>query len=190
MAAQKSKLAGINLYQEQFVPEGRWDKIYKWVVTTAKYLVLVAEILLVVAFGIRLVVDSRNNDLRDEIVDQMSLLQGQALEEQAVRKFALYLNGVNGIYMDNPAFNTLYEDILSQVPQGVDLSSLNISLYKIKLVGSGYDYETLSKLEENFKNNPRYDISTFALDQKEGRSDFSIDIDVNLDVLQEDLNNI
>ena len=56
MTAQKSS---INLLTAEIRPQGQWDRIYSWTANTAKYIIIVTEMVVLGAIGFRFVIDGK-----------------------------------------------------------------------------------------------------------------------------------
>lgn len=87
-------LRGFNLLRMQLTPPTAWDKIYQWMVGTARVIIIVVEIIVVIAFGARVVVDTiaKNLDEKIERRDaELAAFRSTELEYRNIQqKTALY----------------------------------------------------------------------------------------------------
>jgi len=58
---------GFNLLKPQKTPPTLWEKIYAWVLGTARIIVIIVEIIVVFSFGARIAVDTIASRLDKEV---------------------------------------------------------------------------------------------------------------------------
>lgn len=73
---------GFNLIRPQLSPPTAWDKIYAWMVGTARVIVIIVELAVVVAFVGRITVDAIGKNLDKEIVKKDAELTFYEQREQ------------------------------------------------------------------------------------------------------------
>lgn len=179
MSAQKSS---INLLVAEIRPQGKWDRIYAWTANTAKYIIIVTELMVLGAIGFRFVIDGRIAAMEEQIVLQKQLLDARASEESELRQL---LNGMQSIQaMENSKYSlsSFYEQIQVLVPPSVTVQSLSVDINSSAIAGQVDSYDTLLLLENNLKNSPILtNVSMSANQSAGGAINFSVTFNLNLE---------
>lgn len=148
MTAQKSS---INLLTAEIRPQGQWDRIYAWTANTAKYIIIVTEIVVLAAIAFRFVIDGRIAALDDQLEMQKQLLDARSPEESQVRQLLTSMRSIQ--QMDNSKYSlaSYYEQIQALIPPSVLVQSINIDIGGCSIAGQVSAYDTLLQLENNLK---------------------------------------
>ncbi len=123
---------GFNLLRPQLSPPTSWDKIYQWMVGTARIIVLLVELVVIAAFGIRVVVDTIGKNLDKDI-------ERKQVELEAYKSSELqYLE----IQNKTDSYRTLWEQSSNLSEKMVYVNELLESYYG--LINVKIDQEELS----------------------------------------------
>lgn len=166
-------LKGFNLLKEQIEPQTMWTKIYDWIVGTARIIIIFVEILVVVAFGVRLAIDGRSKKL-DQIVEEKERNLGYY--EIAQNRFLTIQDKVSAFELswnESVIFADIYKEINSYLPQNPQ--SISIKLTKDSLFISGEaKVNEIGKLESSFKNSTTFKNVELVQIQSQGSSPNSL----------------
>ena len=150
MAAPKKS---INLLNDNLVPLSKWDIIYNWTTQTAKYLLIVVELLVVIAFFVRLTTDGKINDLELEIQDALFALDAQRPMEQRINRVAAELKDIERLNEYNYNMSDTYRKVMNIIPQNITINQITIQADTVTLTGKATDAQTLANFEQYIKDN-------------------------------------
>ena len=74
MLKRKTKRKFINLLNPVYSPNEGFVKVYEWLTSVGKYMLIVVEIVALAVFMSRFILDKENNDLTEEINSKISVL--------------------------------------------------------------------------------------------------------------------
>jgi hypothetical protein len=77
---------GLNILRDQLAPPTSWDKIYKWMLGSARVVIIVVEIVVMLAFAVRIVVDTEGGNLDKEITSKQAELSAYKSQELNFRE--------------------------------------------------------------------------------------------------------
>jgi len=160
---------GFNLLKAQMEPVTVWTKLYDWIVGTARIVVIVVEIIVVVAFGIRLIIDIQGKMLDEQIENKENTLSYYVEAERRYKVIqdktsAFKMSWVNST-LHNETFFALNE-ILPETPSDI---SMSISEEAISVSGEATVAE-IGDLETDFKESDVFKDTELANIISEGDS--------------------
>jgi Tfp pilus assembly protein PilO len=141
----------INLLTAEIKPQGQWDRIYAWTANTAKYIIILTEIVVLGAIAYRFVLDGKIAKVNDEIVAQKQLLEARATEETDMRLFLTNINSIKNMQDSTYSLAAYYAQIMQLIPTAVDIRNVSIDINNSSLSGQVGSYDTLLQLENNLK---------------------------------------
>lgn len=157
---------GFNLLKPQLEPPTVWTKIYDWIVGTARLVVIIVELIVVVAFGIRLFVDIQERQLDDDIATKESIIR--ALQESETRY--IKIQSKTGAFRDGweetPVYTDVYAEINNYLP--VDAVELSVQVQGDRVFASGRaSVSEIGKMEASFKDSDTFkDTELVQLESK------------------------
>jgi len=163
----------INLLTASIEPQGKWDRIYSWTKNTAKYVVIVTELVVLAAIGVRFMLDGRINDLDKEIRTQKALLDGRQQEDQEVRRFAVALDSISELEQTDYTLTQYYKKIQDLIPTTVQVNALSVQISQVSLSGSVSNYDQLLVLENNIRNASFITDENFTTNQQPNNITFT-----------------
>lgn len=170
----------LNLLEASAAPKSTWDNIYDWVFKIGRYIIVAVEAVVILAFVSRFILDRRNNDLKEEIEGRIGILSAQREMESEIRSVQKTLTNISKMTNAQNSMSSKLEGILSSLPGGVSLDSINIDLDSASLTCRAPSYELVEETEGNFRSQTDiYDNVQTSL-TKSGSSgaevEFSLDI--------------
>lgn len=173
---------GFNLLKTQVEPQTVWTKLYRWTTTTARAIMVLVELVIVVAFGIRVVVDLQFKNLNKDIESQESIMLIMKESEQRLRDTQEKVKLYKSIWEDTDYYSNVYIEVIRIVPTSV--RDLTFQLNEDELVVKGFaDINTVEKIEGDFKNSSLF-INTELLNfETQGNSADSFTIKTNFNNL-------
>ena len=73
---------GFNFLKPQIEPPSAWTSIYEWITKTAKAVLIVFEIAVILALVIRIFVDVQAKNIDEQIDTLETIMQSRSFEEQ------------------------------------------------------------------------------------------------------------
>lgn len=160
----ESKL-GFNLLRPQLSPEDRWDKIYEWVNSTARVIVILVELIVIVCFVARVIVDRTARDLEEVLEENKNQLDSLKDIEANIRELQKSLSDYENIWASSSG-NALYiEEVYGYSPNL--FRAYNVSLdghgkMTISGVASEDDVQDLENTMKNSLSFSQVELSTFT----------------------------
>lgn len=172
----------INLLTAEIKPQGQWDRIYAWTSNTAKYIIILTEMLVIGAIAYRFVLDGKIAKVNDEIAAQKTLLDARATEESDMRQFLSNINSIKQMQESNYSLATYYAQVMQLIPTSVDVRNISIDINNSSLSGQVGSYDTLLQLENNLKGATAIisDVSMSANQSSGSGINFSVNFKINL----------
>jgi len=151
---------GFNLLKIQAEPPSVWTKIYNWVLGTARVVIVTIEVMVLIAFVIRIVVDLRGKELDAQIERGEAVLDVLKASEEQFRIIQAKTAAYKQIWTNTPDYSDLIENINSLLPVNTSISELTIYIDKEIITISGVaakrKEEDVRLLESNLKDNSPY----------------------------------
>jgi len=171
-------LAGINFLFNQLEPKSRWDRIYDWVVNTAKYIVICVELLIIIGFVIRFVLDDQNSQLEDDIKTEQLLLDNRKDQERQISNLVFALTEINQVYKTDP-FLDGYNTVMGLIPSGIKINSISVGISSSSLQGEAPGLDQVKAIESNLKGSADITVQQFSINQKQSGVAFEAQFVVN-----------
>lgn len=176
----KSLPRTLNLLQPSEEPVSAWDKIYFWVSTVGRYVIIVVELVVLIMFASRFMLDRQNNDLIEEIDVKVKMLEAQKETETHLRSVQATLVNLTTLIEDQETLSPQLENLLDQIPSGIEVDDFSISQNSIGLNGRSPDYETVKELEVSLREDPSYDHVSVSLKKSSSEhSEVSFEIQIS-----------
>ena len=158
---------GINLdlLKPQSNPEKLAVKVFRWLLSTGRYIFILVEVIVFIAFILRFKLDADLADKKEAIEQQIPYIESLGPYEILIRQTQLKISTILAAKSDFVDYPLVFKKIADQTPLGIKLVSLNMQ----KEVGK----ITFTMNAEAQNNN---DVTSFVQDLKQDSS-FS---DINL----------
>ena len=131
----------INLLPKTEFEISFWGRFLKWSLTAGRYIIILTELLVIVAFMSRFKLDHDLSDLNDTILGKQALLEASANTEKVLRLTQARLNFADQKQKNHPVPSEVISKITGLLPSRVTLSS-------VALVGSNLTLEMTSPSEQ------------------------------------------
>ncbi len=167
-----AKKSSVNLLYDNLIPLDRWDKIYLWITDVAKYLLILAQLALLITFVVHLIYDHKLDKMQDQIKAQVALLKNRRNEEKRVTILAKTLEELQNLYEDKQSMAKSYEYLLKLIPEGIKLKSVHITYKSVSLNGEAGSYDALKTFLDNLNNSSAIGKDTIvtSTNQRQGGS--------------------
>lgn len=142
---------GFNLLKNQVEPQTMWTKVYQWTTTTARAIMVLVELVIVVAFGFRVVVDLQFKNLNKDIESKEEVLLVLQDSERRLKDIQSKVTIYENLYLETSYYNNVYKEVARIVPSSVNELTSQISDNEVIVRGFA-DTETIAQVESAFKN--------------------------------------
>jgi hypothetical protein len=169
----------LNLLRESEKPLGAWDKIYIWVFSVGRYIIILVEIVVLVGFVARFSLDRHNNDLKESIDVKVDMLNAQRDVESELRRVQSTLATFSKLIDYQETMSTRMNKILDLIPQEMDLRSFTINQNRISLQLESPSYEVAQVFEGRLRSDEDYGEVKVSVESEGGGSAvlFTVTID-------------
>lgn len=130
MPAKKSPklLLTIDLLKPQSNPEKVTIKLFRWLLSTGRYIFIGVEALVLIAFLFRFKLDADLQKNKEDIENKIPYIKSLQPQELLVRQVHLKLSTIDAYLLANPDYTQILKQIADQVPSTVKI--LNLTLEK------------------------------------------------------------
>ncbi len=153
-SAQKNR--SVNLLPHTEFEASFGGKFLHWAIFYGRYLIIVTEIVVILAFFLRFRVDADLSNINDAIAGKKNIIAANLKFESTYKGVQNRLSEAGKIIAKTPYGQTL-DSITGQIPDGVKITTLTITAHEFSLTGVG-DQGSFNTLvdrmlaQKNFKN--------------------------------------
>ena len=122
-----ARRVGINLLPQSEFEQSFWGRFLKWAITTGRYILILVELVVIIAFLSRFKLDKDLADLADSISGKKAVLEAAYSSEQNFRFTQARLNAAGTLLSSQVGARKLLETVVSYVPPEVSLTKLVIT---------------------------------------------------------------
>lgn len=163
-------LQGFNLLKQQPSPPTTWEKIYLWVLGTARVVIIIVEIIVIAAFVIRIVVDTQGSRIEKEIENREMAISGFEESEVRYRTIQTRTRNYQNLWENSSNISPIMEE-LNQLFSG-DFADLRVSVERDLLTVRGEaTIEKISALEKAVKESDSFrNVETFEVTSEDAQN--------------------
>mgnify|MGYP007051591394 CR=1 FL=1 len=143
---------GFNLLRPQLTPPTAWDKVYKWMVGTARVIVILVEMVVIIAFAVRIVVDTIGKQLDDEIKQKDTQLDAYTQIEKDLRDIQVKADAYKDIWKASSYYSDEVIFINNLIKKYGGTISVQLTKDEVNISGS-IPLKFINELETAFKDN-------------------------------------
>lgn len=155
MAAQK-KQSLINLLPSEEFAASTSGRVLSWALSAFRYIVIVTELIVILAFISRFFLDAQNASLRDEIEQKQSIITGSSDFEKEFREVQKRLTIYKTLTSEEISLVKILDDVSKNIPEDVFLSSLSFLEGKLLISGFSPNERSIVQLAVNLEKNAGY----------------------------------
>ena len=156
----------LDLLRPQSQPQQLVIKIFKWLLSSGRFLIIAVEIVVLGAFLFRFKLDADIASTREAIEEQIPFIDSLASDETFIRKTQFQQSTIKTTKQSSPDFANILDNISKQTPSGVTLSTLNmgngIGNASLKLVATATDNTQLNSFIAGLKSTNLFSDLTLA----------------------------
>lgn len=171
---------GFNLLKPQVEAPSIWTTFYKWVVGTARIILILTETAVIVALVIRIVIDVQGKDLDEKISNYESILNVRNEEENKYTTLQTKTTDYRDSFDKNVKYASQLDDFIKNIPTSFSDIDLSLVNNKISFRGKAPNAD-IKTMEKYLKSSDLYinsQLTTFDTGQtvnNELLSDFNFE---------------
>ncbi|MBN2101102.1 PilN domain-containing protein [Candidatus Dojkabacteria bacterium] len=169
----------LNLLEPAAAPQSTWDKIYEWVFNIGRYLMVGVEIVVLIAFASRFILDRQNNDLKESIDAKVSIIKAQTEVEKEIRGVQTTLDNISVIIRSQVSGAERFDNVFSNIPDEVQVDNLAMDQESVNMTCRAPNFDAVKELEDNFKLDSNFNDLNLSL-SKSGQEGSQVDFSVTV----------
>lgn len=166
-------LKGFNLLTDNITPPDIWDKIYNWVTNVGRVVVILIELVVIVSFGVRIVVDTQAKNLIEQEQDYSTTLLGFKQRELAFLDMKERFASFRQIQNTTTNYTSAINEIMSTLPNNIENITISVKDVEVTVQGRALSNDVVT-LESTLKSSASFrDVQVFEIEQTTNRSGLS-----------------
>jgi Tfp pilus assembly protein PilN len=146
----------------ELIPKEEWEKkpfgrILKWALTVGRYIVIVTELIVILAFLSRFKLDRDLTNLYEEIEQKQAIIESASDLENDFRFLQKRLAIIKALEKEQPHAAKILEELAGLTPVDVSLTDLSSSKEEISFSATTLSEAGLATFLNNLKNSERFD---------------------------------
>ena len=144
----------LNLLKPQGTPEKVAVKLIRWLLSVGRFIIVLVEALVLIAFLSRFKFDADLEDLKEKVDNQIPFIQSLKNDENLIRQTQLKLSIIKEKRLKYPDYEQILSKISSQTPTNIKITSISIDKKEhtdIKIVGTSITNIDISEFAKNLK---------------------------------------
>jgi hypothetical protein len=142
---------GFNLLKPQQEAPSVWTTIYKWIVGTARVVLIVTETAVIVALVLRIVIDVNGKNLDEKVTSYESVINIRSNEEKKYVEIQEKTKEYQTVYDKNISYTSVLNTLSKNIPTTFSNITLSISGNKLVMTGEAPN-DAIQKMEKYLKN--------------------------------------
>ena len=160
-------------------------RILKWALSAGRYVVILTELVVIVSFATRFVLDRQVTDLNQSISTKESIITSYGPLETNVRIAQAKIASFAQVKQDNTIVET-FADITDITPEGIILDKLVISTDTVIASGNALSQSAFNLLINNLQISPSFQnvsVDTVESNDDSSKAGFTFSIRANTQVV-------
>lgn len=181
MFNRSSETKSINFLEPINEDSQMFEGAIVWISTIGKRLLIVVEIVVLLAFLARFLMDERSNDLTEDINGQVSVLENDIWRQSSVRYDNLQnlLFDIKNIETGQKINSSVVSEIISNIPITINLESFSFNGSRVSLALTTPNFKSLKDYEDSLKNNSYYSDVRFNINKSNDQLEVNVSFLIN-----------
>lgn len=178
--AKNKQPKSINLLQPVYTPTDVVSRVYIWLTSVGKYLLIVVELVVLGVFFSRFILDEKNNDLTEEINSQVALLNDSTWRRnnRVYTNYQTLLSDVEIVRIGQRFNSEIFSEVTSSIPSTILLENFSLNGDRVSLSLVALSLEDIRIYETALKASSRYSDVTFNITKEEGEIRVSVSFNI------------
>lgn len=150
-AKKKEKKRIVNLLPQKEFETSMYGRVLRWMLTTFRFIVITVEVVVVVGFLSRFVLDVENTDLSDEIEDNQHVIESFGPKEKEFRRTQKKLEIFSAYSLESTNAIPVMQVIIPGVPPQVRLTQVRLKNNEISVSAESVDEQAIAQFMQNLR---------------------------------------
>jgi Tfp pilus assembly protein PilN len=146
---------GFNFLKPQVEPPSVWSRVYEWVVGTARIILVVAEVGVILALFIRVVIDIQGKQLDDQIANLEAVMQVLQPDEFKYRNLQQRIESYETVWTNGKYYTPVMTLINSSIPKTALDIEIKLTGNILQISGRATNPE-IKQMENDLKTSPYF----------------------------------
>ncbi|KXK26905.1 MAG: hypothetical protein TR69_WS6001000928 [candidate division WS6 bacterium OLB20] len=133
-----------------------WTRVYDWVVGSARVVVIIVELVVVVAFAIRIVVDVQSNNLNEQIETKEAIVKTFQQAELRYLSTQSKTDAYRDLWETSTEFSSVFAEIVGYLPTTSSELIVQISKRSGLFISGSAEVAEIADMESGFKNSTSF----------------------------------
>ena len=154
MFYNKGHRDNINLLNNIGIPQDSSEWFYLWLVTYGRYILIGVEIIVIMVFFSKILVDQEYNSAISTSYNMQSKFKSKKVinEINLITNYQSKMSSLIALSQTNFRYEYTLNKILTLIPTGISIQSINIQNNNLNIIGVSSSYNALQNLLNNFKS--------------------------------------
>jgi len=149
MAAQKK--TEVNLLPQKGFEATTTGRVLAWILSTFRIIVIVTEIIVMIAFLSRFILDAQNSDLDDKLEEKSTLLSTSYAFEKDFRDVQKRLTIFSEMLKNNVSLSNYLTTIANSLPDNLFLNSVSFDGNSFSIEGTALNEQNIQQFIVNLR---------------------------------------
>lgn len=151
----------------ELLPKEEWEKapfgkLLKWTLTVGRWIVIITELVVILAFLSRFKLDRDLTNLYEDIKQKQAVIESLSDFEDEFHFLQKRLATINGLEKKQLAAAKVVEELSLLIPLDVALSDLAITDKEVSLTATALSEYGLASFLNNLKSSPKFEKITLS----------------------------
>lgn len=156
---------GFNFLKPQVEAPSQWSTLYDWITGTAKAVLIVFEVAVILALVIRIIVDVQAKSLDQQIETLENIMTQRTFEEEKYRNIQIKTLGFSTIWTKGLIYSEVFNQINSFMPKSSVKFDIGINKDTISINGKATSAE-IDVMEKGLKESPLFKDTKLTVFEK------------------------
>ncbi len=171
----------LNLLKPQGIPEKSAVRFIRWLLSVGRFIIVLVEALVLVAFVSRFKFDADLETLKENIDAQIPYIESLRNDENLIRQTQMQLSYIFDKRINYPDYELVLKKIAQQTPQKVKVSNLNLeksaAKTNVKISGSALSNLDISSFVTGLKSDKFFgEVNLIGVGLDQGVITFNISV--------------
>lgn len=173
--------ARINLLPTEDIERKPLGKFLKWILSYGRYIIISVELIVLLVFFSRFILDRKLADLSDSIDQKRAIILSASQLENNIRDFQKNLEMVKSLEDKRTVYIQIIDDLKSFIPKDVFFKKISFDSEKISLEGAAVTNSGFANLLSSLKDNEEIeeiDLNEVKKNEEENLVEFKISANI------------
>ena len=158
------------------LPQESWEKtsfgkVLKWILNVGRYIVIITELIVILAFFSRFKLDRDLTNLNEQIEKKQAVIQSHQDFEKEFRFLQTRLSNISSLHQEQASTTEIIKQVSSLIPIEVTLDKITVDQNQVKLSALALSESGLAAFLGNLKSSPYFknlDLSNISSGTEKG----------------------